>query len=60
MTIPGDWGATGAPNDAWHQFFHILRRGYMRCMVGNATTMKIRKALEDLNIALDGSTPTFG
>ena len=26
--IPGGWGACGAPNDGWHQFFHGLRRSY--------------------------------
>ena len=24
-SIPGGWGAAGAPNDAWHQFVHSLR-----------------------------------
>jgi len=55
VTIPGGWGAAGAPNDAWHQVFHSLRRGYMRCVVGSAGSTKLRKAMQDLNIAIDGN-----
>ena len=28
LSIPGGWGACGAPNDAWHQWYHYLRRAY--------------------------------
>ncbi len=55
-TIPGGWGATGAPNDAWHQWFHYLRRGWMRVCVGMAGSAKVRKALADMEISIDGNT----
>ena len=35
LNIPGGFGATGAPNDGGiHQFFHSLRKSYLRCAVG--------------------------
>lgn len=54
-TIPGGWGACGTPNDAWHQWFHFLRRGWMRVCIGMAGSTKIRKALADMQLAIDGN-----
>ena len=34
IVIPTGIGACGAPNDNWHQFFHTLRRAYLRTAVG--------------------------
>ena len=34
VTIPGGWGAAGAPNDGWHQFLHVVRRARERLCVG--------------------------
>ena len=31
LQVPGGFGACSAPNDAWHQFFHMLRRKYPWC-----------------------------
>ncbi len=56
VSIPGGWGACGAPNDAWHQFFHYLRRGWMRACVGMGSSTYVRRALQDMDIALDGHT----
>ena len=55
-TIPGGWGAAGGPNDAFHQCFHFLRRGWMRVATGMASSTKIRKALADLDLSVDGNT----
>ena len=55
-SIPGGWGAAGGPNDAFHQFFHFLRRGWMRIVTGMASSIKVRKALADLELAVDGNT----
>lgn len=53
--IPGGWGACGAPNDAWHQFFHSLRRSYMRVCAGQGAFVKIRQALGDIDLSIDGA-----
>ena len=54
VVIPGGWGACGAPNDAWHQFFHLLRRQYMRMVLGNHKSVALRKSLDELNLSIDG------
>lgn len=56
LSIPGGWGACGAPNDAWHQWYHYLRRAYMRVCTGMCASTKIRKALGDMEISIDGNT----
>lgn len=56
VVVPGGWGATGAPNDAWHQWFHYMRRGYMRCAVGMSASSKLRTAMQNLDLAVDGNT----
>ena len=53
---PLGWGATGAPNDGFHQFYHGLRRAAMRTSVGMGQTM--RKALADISLSVDGK-PRF-
>ena len=30
VQVPGGWGLTSSPNDAWHGHFHQLRMAYMR------------------------------
>ena len=56
VDVPGGWGATGAPNDAFHQWFHYLRRGFMRACSGMSSSLKFRRALQDLDLAADGNT----
>ena len=34
IVIPTGIGARGAPNDNWRQFFHLLRRAYLRTAIG--------------------------
>ena len=53
--IPGGWGATGAPNDAWHQWFHYLRRAYMRAHLGVSASPDLRQALSAGDLAIDGN-----
>lgn len=54
-TVPGGWGACGAPNDAFHQWWHFLRRGWMRVCLGTAASVKIRKALDTMDLSIDGN-----
>lgn len=55
VVIPGGWGATGAPNDAWHQWFHYLRRGYMRLCTGTAASLKLRREFSQFDLSVDGN-----
>ena len=52
--IPGGWGACGAPNDGFHQWFHALRRSWLRCAVGQGGSPHLRKALSDLDLSVNG------
>lgn len=54
-SVPGGWGATGAPNDAWHQFYHYLRRAWMRSCLGYSSSTTTRRALQDMDMAVDGN-----
>eukprot|EP00435_Cladocopium_sp_Y103_P014801 s13_g3.t1 len=53
--IPGGWGATGAPNDAWHQWYHYIRRAFMRAHAGVGASTPLRLAMEELDLAPDGN-----
>jgi len=53
--IPGGWGATGAPNDAFHQWFHYLRRAFMRAHLGVSASPDLRQALSEVDLAVDGN-----
>ena len=53
--IPGGWGACGAPNDAWHQFFHALRRSYMRVCASQGSSAQLRKAMDEIDLSVDGA-----
>lgn len=48
------WGATGAPCDGFHQWFHGLRRAAQRMTVGMGG--QLRKALADMSISVDGNS----
>ena len=58
VAIPGGFGAAGAPNDGIHQYFHRLRRCYMRVVVGQGNSVAMRRSLENLNLDIDGN-PRF-
>ena len=55
VKIPGGWGAAGAPNDGFHQFFHVLRQSYQKLVGGQGRHIKLRKAIEDLELSVDGA-----
>lgn len=55
VKIPGGWGAAGAPNDGFHQFFHVLRQSYQKLVGGQGKHLHLRKAIEDLELGVDGS-----
>ena len=52
--IPGGWGATGAPNDGFHQHFHQLRRSYLRVAVSQGSFPHLRKALAEMDLSVNG------
>lgn len=54
VRIPGGWGAAGGPNDGWHQHWHQLRRSFQQMATGLGGSMRIRKALEEMGVAVDG------
>ena len=58
VAIPGGFGAAGAPNDGIHQYFHQLRRCYMKVVVGQGNSVAMRRSLENLNLDIDGN-PRF-
>ena len=31
IQVPGGWGLSSSPNDAWHGHFHTLRMAFLRC-----------------------------
>ena len=55
VKIPPGWGAAGAPNDGWHQWYHLLRQSYQKVACNQGRHMKLRQALGDLDLAVDGS-----
>lgn len=56
VQIVGGWGACGAPNDAWHQFWHYMRRAWMRLATGMSSSLKLRNAYENFGISIDGNS----
>lgn len=58
VCIPGGWGATGGPNDGWHNHWHALRRSWMRVAAGLGGCAQVRRALQDMEISIDGN-PRF-
>ena len=55
IQIVGGWGETGAPNDAWHQWYHYMRRGWMRLATGMAPSLKLRRAYDQMGLSIDGN-----
>ena len=56
LVIPGGWTATGAPNDGWHQWFHYLRRGFMKLAMGLSGSLVLRKTMAEFGVAVDGNS----
>ena len=54
--IPGGWTATGAPNDGWHQWFHYLRRGFLKLTMGLSGSLVLRKTMAEFGVAVDGNS----
>lgn len=55
VKIPPGWGAVGAPNDGFHQWFHLLRQSYQKVASGQGRHLQLRNALSHLDLAIDGS-----
>ena len=55
VAIPGGFGAAGGPNDGWHAMWHALRRSWMRVAAGLGGNIKLRKAMEEMEMSMDGS-----
>ena len=58
VAIPGGWGATGGPNDGFHNHWHSLRRSWMKVAAGMGGAAALRKSLEEMDISIDGN-PRF-
>lgn len=58
ITIPGGWGAAGAPNDGWHQHLHTLNRAFCTASVGWVNSVDVRKQLDALSLSVQGSLST--
>ena len=55
VKVPPGWGAAGAPNDGFHQWYHLLRQSYQKVAASQGRFLELRKALSDLDLAVDGS-----
>ena len=55
IKVPPGWGAVGAPNDGFHQFYHLLRQSFQKVSSGQARFLKLRASLDQLDLAVDGS-----
>ena len=58
VPIPGGFGASGAPNDSWHQVLHSLTKSYTRLAVGWAEFPHLRRRLEELEFSVQGQPST--
>lgn len=56
--VPGGFGATGQPNDGWHQFLHVLTKSYGQCAVGWGRALQMRRRLDELNMGVQSSVST--
>ena len=53
VSIPGGFGATGGPNDGWHNHWHAFRRSFMRVAIGQGASQKVRTALDKMEMSID-------
>ena len=56
LCIPGGWGATGGPNDGFHQAFHSIRRSYHRVTTRQGCSSLLRRAMQDIDVSVDGNS----
>lgn len=59
VQIPGGWGLSSSPNDAWHGHWHMLRMAYMRCSLGMPLNPLFKKDIQEFDIAPRGSLPSI-
>lgn len=57
-TIPGGWGATGAPNDGWHQYIHLLTHAYGSVRMQTHHSFALRKQLSELDMSVQSAPST--
>ena len=53
IQVPGGWGLTSSPNDAWHSHFHQLRMAYMRAAM-KLPLNPLHSNLEEFEISCAG------
>ena len=58
MQIPGGWGASGQPNDGFHQFIHLLNKAYCKAAVSWNDNILLRKRLDEISLSPQGSLST--
>eukprot|EP00435_Cladocopium_sp_Y103_P020693 s954_g5.t1 len=58
IAIPGGFGASGAPNDSWHQVLHCLTKSYTRLAVGWGEFPHLRRKMEELEFSVQGQPCT--
>ena len=54
IKVPGGFGASGGPNDQWHQMWRLLRRAWLRKALGGANNPAFGRQYQDLEFDLDG------
>lgn len=59
VQIPGGWGLSSQPNDAWHGHFHMLRATFMRAALRMPLNPLHRKELSESEVAPGGSLPSI-
>ena len=57
VQVPGGWGLSSSPNDAWHGHYHLLRSTYMRTALKMPTNPLHRRAMEECEVAPGGALP---
>lgn len=57
-SIPGGFGAAGAPNDGWHQHVHALVHSYCKTAVEWSDSLDLRRELDKLQLSVQSSVTT--
>ncbi|CAK9018622.1 unnamed protein product [Durusdinium trenchii] len=58
VPVPGGFGASGGPNDGWHQWLHALTKSYLRLAVGWSSFPQLRTRLDELQMGLQSQPST--
>ena len=53
VAVPARYSAFGQPNDAWHNFYHAVRKARERVMVGWHRSILLRNRFDRLHCQLD-------